>query len=461
MRLVAIDAFSHDETLFAGIHQSVLGEIGFRADTRVYGVQVAKIQELSQWYGSAQGADSLTGDGPLARSQAEVGGAWLQWEGGLLRSERGVVGQDQQNSAILMPSSPTGLIHVLIDCDDRHVDGVAVIWRAADERNFWCFEVGSAHAQLAIVEEGRWQRFPRVVGRQLPPNSVSTLQVYDDGEAIRIHVNGTLIYGSGLHDKRLHSAAGVGLRIAGSQRQSALRSFEAHSRQIRIPGIAELGGPRLALGQRAVLADEFDGAPGDLVGHLTTLGSQRWERQIGKGVIALTGHRSARVQANAQAPCPGRTAYTVAWPNPELADLEVVITPPGKSPGTPEKGRAGLIFWQDADNYLILSAFLDDWPAMSIAAFFQVDGFDELYDAVWSNVGSRMHWGEPHTFRVVFDGHEFTAYINAEPVLYRALSDVYPQSGGFRVNRVGIVANWEWGNDTGSAFERFVGRSGT
>jgi hypothetical protein len=96
---------------------------------------------------------------------------------------------------------------------------------------------------------------------------------------------------------------------------------------------------------------------------------------------------------------------------------------------------------------------------MSIAAFFQIDGFEELYDAVWSNVGSRMHWGEPHDFRVAFDGGAFVASINEEPLVYRALTDVYPRAKALRINRVGLVANWEWGTDTGSSFQRFVGRT--
>jgi hypothetical protein len=70
-----------------------------------------------------------------------------------------------------------------------------------------------------------------------------------------------------------------------------------------------------------------------------------------------------------------------------------------------------------------------------------------------------MHWGEPHDFRVAFDGHEFAAHINGEPVLYRALTDVYPDCEGFAINRAGIVANWEWGCDTGSSFRNFVGRT--
>jgi hypothetical protein len=459
LRLLAIDAFNTDETLYAGIHQSVLGEIGFRVDTRVYGVQLTRIPELGAWYGSAHGADMLTGDGQLGGASAEVGGAWTASEGRLVRTARGVVGEARDNAALLALPAPAGLIHVLIDSTEHSVDGVGLVFRAVDQRNFWCFDVGSGHAQLSIVEDGRWARHARVAGRHLPPNTVSALQIYDDGEAIRLYVNGALAYGTTLHDTRLHPGTGVGVRIHGAGTGVALRAFEAHPREIHLPALQAFAGPRFPIGERVVAADDFDGPPGDLAGHATTTGGVAWERLLGIGVIETTGGRAARVRATAQQPCPGRTAYAIPWSDTGLADLQVTITPAGRRRGTREKGRAGLIFWQDPDNYLILSAFVEDWPAMSIAAFFQVGGFEELFDAVWSNVGSRMHWGEPHDFRTMFDGTHFAAYINGERVLYRALTDVYAGCKRFEINRVGIVSNWEWGNDTGSTFERFVAKA--
>ena len=45
--------------------------------------------------------------------------------------------------------------------------------------------------------------------------------------------------------------------------------------------------------------------------------------------------------------------------------------------------------------------------------------------------------------------------INDEPVFYRAYRNVYPDLPPFRIRKVGIIANWEFGNDTGSRFERF------
>lgn len=458
MRLLAIDAFNSDPTVYAGIHQSVLGEIGFRVDTRVYQTQVAALLEFGNWYGSAHVADTLTGDGPLHLSAAEIGGSWKVHDGEFKRTERGVVGLSSSNVSVLDSNSSPGLVHLLVEAGDKPVEGVGVIWRAQDEDNYWCFVAGSRHCQLFLKEGGRQCRFPAVKDCRLAPNAVNSLQVTDDGENVRLYLNGDLVYGTTLSDTRLQNATGVGMQITGSEGPAWLRSFEVHPREIPIPRAFSPDERWVRHGERVVLKDDFEGAPADLAGHTATLGRREWRRDIGRGMIRLTGSGSAKVDGSAQRPCPGRTAYTVDWANPGFADVEVTITPPGTGRRMKEKGRAGLIFWQDPRNYITLSAFVEDWPAMSIAAFFQWNGFEELFDAVWSNVGSRMHWGVPHDFRVVFDGNRFLASINGEPVLYRALTDVYPDWNEFLIRRVGIVANWEWGNDTGSVFRRFIAR---
>jgi hypothetical protein len=50
------------------------------------------------------------------------------------------------------------------------------------------------------------------------------------------------------------------------------------------------------------------------------------------------------------------------------------------------------------------------------------------------------------------------AQINREPVLYRAMTDVYPRCDDFHIRKIGLVSNWEWGNDTGTSFQNFVVR---
>lgn len=459
MRLLAIDAFNTDQKVYAGIHQSVLGEIGFRAETRVYGTQVAVLPEYANWFGSAQGADSLVGAGPLHLSAAETGGSWKVLDGDFRRTEQGLVGAGNSNEAVLELASPVGLVYVLIETGSQPAEAVGLIWRAQDEDNFWCFEAGSQHCQLSVKEGGRWSRFPAVKSSRLLPSAVNALQVFDDGENLRLYLNGDLVYGTALTDQRFQGASGVGLRVQGNEKNVFLRAFEAHPRDIPVPASFDLGKPWVVRNEgRVVVEDQFAGPAGDLAGHRTSVGDRIWRRDIGQGVIALTGHSAAKVQGTVERPCPGRTAYTVDWVDPGFADVEVTITPPGKRKWLKERGRAGLMFWQDERNHFMLSAFIGDWPAMSMAAFFMWDGFEELYDAVWTNVGNRMHWGVPHDLRVVCDGQRFMTYIDREPILYRALSDVYPKWNDFQIRRVGIVANWEWGNDTGSVFQKFVAR---
>jgi hypothetical protein len=458
MQLLAIDSFNTDETVYAGVHQSVLGETGFRADTRIYSTQVAELPGFGAWYGSAHAADVLTGDGPLHLSDAETGGGWKVYEGEFRRTARGAEAVGASNTAVLDPKSSSGLVHLLIEATDAPVDTIALVWRAQDQDNFWSFEVGSEGCRLSLKENGSWSQFPAVEDCRMVPNTVNSLQVVDNGKSFRLYLNSSLVYRTLFSDTRLSGGRGVGIRVDGEQRGAWLRSFESHPREIPIPSALALNAPWVVGRTRVVVRDDFEGTPADLARHATTVGRRQWRRDIGQGEIHLTGRSSVKVLGSVERPCPGRTAYTIEWSNPRFADLEVTITPPGTRPMMRETGRAGLIFWQDAGNYLILSAFIGDYPAMSIAAFFKIDGFEELYDAVWSNVGNRMQLGRPHDFQVVFDGNHFQAFINSEPVLYRALRDVYPNCSQFLIHRVGIVANWEWGNDTGSVFQNFVAR---
>lgn len=118
-----------------------------------------------------------------------------------------------------------------------------------------------------------------------------------------------------------------------------------------------------------------------------------------------------------------------------------------------------MIFWQDDEHYVIVNNWLNDsYGGASVSCFSCVGGFEDLYDAVWTNVGDRVRWGVPHRFRVVFDGVHLLMLVDDEPVLYRALTDIYPEAARLRIGRVGLVANWEWGNDTGSRFRRFAAR---
>ena len=231
-----------------------------------------------------------------------------------------------------------------------------------------------------------------------------------------------------------------------------------------MPEQMRLGEPWCVEGGKIAIADSFSISPQyteqDLDGRRSDVGDQRWRKQLGKGRMLLTGDEAVKVKASPSDPNKGRLAYTVAWANPKFADISVDILPPGTGRHQKEKGRGGVIFWQDQNHYLILNHWLDDtFAGSAVSAFFQVDGFEEIYDAVWSNLGDRIAWGVKHRFRVVCDGLNFMAYVDGEPVLYRSLRDIYPKLASLKINRVGIVANWEWGDDTGTEFSQFVGKA--
>jgi hypothetical protein len=417
---------------------------------------VATLAGYDNWYGSAHAADVLTGQGSLAGSTAEAGGAWTALGGAFHRSAEGLTAAPGANAAILNPAETTGLVHLLVKTTDHPLKGVSIVWRARDSDNFWAFEVGTRQCQLAVRENGTWSRFPVTRDWFLAPHAVNSVQVTDDGENIRLYVNGETVYGSVLSDTRLNDATGVGLLVTGDGEVVPVRSFEAHPRSVPIPAELDLGEPWVRAGTRVVAKDDFVGPAADLAGRNTPVGGKTWSRDIGQGVIDLTGQGTAKIRATLKDPCPGRTAYMLPWDNPAFADVSVTITPPGTRRGVREKGRGGLIFWQDERNYITFSVFLDDWYGSSIAAFFYVDGYEELFDAVWTNLGKRVYWGMPYDFRVVFDGNRFLAYVNGEPVLYRSITDIYPDWHHMPINRTGLVVNWEYGNDTGTVFKDFA-----
>jgi hypothetical protein len=472
LRPVAIDALDDREILYAGVHQSVLGQIGFRAYTRVYGIQVETIKELANWYGTAHGADTLTGSGNLTNIPAARGENWQIIAGEFQRRERGLVATENNSLAILDPQAPSGLIHMEIITGDKPAT-CGIIWRFQDRDNYWCCELQENRVSLWLRENGKKQEIFSSSEDLLLPNTVSYLQISDDGKELRIYLNGKLSSDREcaseavraaprlgrdrvFRDERLATATGTGIAIYEANLELYLKNFEAHPRTVTIPSL-DLGLAWWSEGKKLIVKDDFQGWQGNLTGKTTSIGNNIWAKTIGKGAIEILQPGIAKVQADINNPNPGRTAYTIPWDNPHFADVEVTIIPPGKERGQGEKGRGGVIFWQDRDNYIIINTWLDDfYEGESISCFFRIAGFEEIYDAVWSNIGRAIAFGQPYTLRVVFDGNNYTVRLNNQTVLYRALSDVYPWATALNINRLGIVANWEWGDDTGSGFSNFA-----
>jgi hypothetical protein len=99
---------------------------------------------------------------------------------------------------------------------------------------------------------------------------------------------------------------------------------------------------------------------------------------------------------------------------------------------------------------------LDDSES-SVAAMLRFAGYEDPYDMVWSRVPDLLYHGVPLRLRVVCDGVRFQVYLDEEPVLYRALSDIYPGADCLSIRRVGIALSG-YGEDTGSVFRSWIAR---
>ncbi|HEY9600504.1 MAG TPA: hypothetical protein V6C85_02775, partial [Allocoleopsis sp.] len=332
MRPLAIDPFNDETTLYAAIYQSVLGQAGFKIDTRVYAAQVEQIPELATWYGTAHAADQLVGEGLLDGSEAAIGGTWTVYQGNYERTASGIRSLATDSLAVLYPSTPSGLIHAIIQTSIA-VTGSSLVWRVRDENNFWSFLLKGDQCFLQVKEDGVWTGVAVSDEWYLRPNTTNSVQVLDDGETFSLYLNGQLVFNTWFADTRLQTATGVGIGTVGVSSDSYISSFEAHPRSISIPSALDLGSPWIVQGTQVVVTDDFKGECRDLAGTTTKLGHQVWHKEMGKGAIERTGQGAAKVRASAQSPNPGRTAYTIAWENPHLADLQVDITPPGSDRG--------------------------------------------------------------------------------------------------------------------------------
>lgn len=427
LRPLAIDPWGDESELHAAVHQAALGQVGFTVDSRVYGVAVDVVDEMASWCGTAVAADRLSHGLPAPGALAERGGVW-HLEGGDL---------------VLHATEPAGLVHAVVHSGtDTAPSAAGLVWRGG-ERSAWRFTVASDGARVEVRDGDRLSVVARDDEARLG-RGPHALQVVDDGARIAAYLDARRVF-----DLDAGPAAGSAVGVIGPTGSAAVSRFEAHPRLVRLPAGLDLGGPWSECGTIERFTTSFGGADGDLAA------VEPWERTLGAGAIEVAGG-AARVRASVEQPNPGRTAYTVPWGH-RLADLRVTMTPPGSARGQGERGRGGLVLWQDDDNYVIVSTWLDDWyEGTSISSFYRLGGEEDLYRAVWSNIGRLVTWGVPYTLRVVSDGARLSAFVDGRPVLHRALTDVVPTAASISIERVGIVANWEFGDDTGTTFTSFT-----
>jgi hypothetical protein len=455
---VAVDQSPLTGEVYVGIHQSVLGQIGFRMDTRVHGVRVADIDGYESWCGGAHAADSLGVACADTGIVAEVGGEWAVWHCQVDQEIAGVAEPAVERLAVLDPGVPSGLICSLAESALAHPGRVGLICRCLDQLNHWRLELTNRTCTLVIVAGGVREA---VASRDIPvPSnpSVRRLQIFDNGSRLMAYVDGEPLADAWIKDERLRDATKVGIFTGIPEHGTGIiRRFEAHPCKTRLPKVLDMGKPWLRTGTQVVIADDFSGAQGDLDGRVTPFGGKRWSRIIGKGFIDVTGAAAAQVRGSVKHPCPGRTAYGLDWPHPEFVDAEVTVTLPGKARGERQRSTSGFILYQDNDNYMIVNVWRSDaYAGGSISSFFKFDGFEDIYDAIWTNVDNRVYYGNSSRLRLCCDGERYLVFVNDEPVLYRAFRDVYSDMGRLRIHKVGLLANWEWGRDTGSRFEQFT-----
>jgi hypothetical protein len=457
MSPIAIDYTPIPDELYLGVQQSVLGQIGFRLDTRVYGARVGHLTDYEDWYGGAHAADRFgTKDANPART-APIGGNWKTWRLNTVEVALSPPGTGATMVNVLDPGTPSGLVLVETAATHDFPARFGLVFRCLDEQNHWRVELRENRCELILMISGDRQL---IVTRDLgEPNEsrIRRLQVIDDGQCLMAYADGEPLLDTWIADERLSDATRVGLLTPDAEMsENMLGRFEAHPRRVRLPDIFDMGAPWFRKGIDVAIADDFTGAPGDLNGRSTSVGGRVWNRIIGEGIIDVTGATAARVRASVDAPCPGRTAYCVDWHHPEFIDVEVTITPPGTQMGDRQRTTAGLILYQDSRNYVTLNAYRSDYyPAGSVSTFFKFGGFEDVYDAIWSNVADRVNYGKPLRLRLCCDGERYLVFVNDETVLFRAFRDVYPDVDRLQIRKVGIIANWEFGTDTGSTFEHF------
>jgi hypothetical protein len=451
MRPMGIDSHALGVVdLYPGIHQCVLGEVGYRVATRVFGVEVTDVAELASWCTSAVFADHLTGDGPLDGHTPERGRPWRMMQGSLARTGRGLV-SDRGGSALAGLDEPAGLLHIEIDTGPQP-GSLGLRMRADESGEGFGFTIGPGGSHLdGSAVDPRWR---------LRPDAQHSVQVTDDGDQVGIYLDGELVSSTWVTPSESPSHNIVVELAAGT---TVLRDLEVHPRRVPLPTDLQMGQPWLPAPSVVRVRDAFAAHSGssDLAGTATSDGGPAWERSLGTGEFVRERTGGVRVDASIEQPCPGRTLYTVEWDEPGFAEIEIDAVPPGSGRGEGHAGRGGVVFWQDAQNHLVINPWLDDYPGhdgSSVSAFLMARGREDMYEAVWSNVGREVHWGQSYRLRVAFDGAQFLAWINDQPVLYRRITDIDPRAEPLEIRRVGIATNWEWGDDTGTVFTRFAAR---
>ncbi|HFC12787.1 MAG TPA: hypothetical protein ENJ56_08075, partial [Anaerolineae bacterium] len=346
LRPLAIDLSGNSKSIYAGVDQHHLGQNATATSTRVYDIRIAHVGAWQHWYGTAQVADSLKGKGVLQNNSAETEQAW-RVRGYLLRTPDGLVGTQANTYAQIHAEQPNGLIHAQIDSNQANAR-IAFYWRVSPQGDGWRVILSPFGSVVQCSILGGWIKIGSTK-KGLKIGRTQALQIRDDGEHVGIDLDGDLLFA--FDDRYNRTETGLGVAL---DHGVILHHLEAHARQIELPDRFDIALPYAP--QRPGVMAVWDDLTGQkqrpLQESKTAVGDREWLLGIGSADLQRTPRGTQVITS-----IPERTIYTFSWHDVAFASLAVDIVPP-RLGNQPQYARGGIVFWQESDDYILISSEL-------------------------------------------------------------------------------------------------------
>ena len=207
MRPIAVDPYDDTPIIYAGVFQSVLGQIGFRADTRVRHLKVRSIPELTG------------GDHVLFSDRLITGGTlragWTNHVGDISISHLGAAARSQKAFATIGVSGPIGLIHanVRLAADSG---SVGLAWRIRDARNYMLITLSAQGCSLDRVSNGDTIRILTDQLKSLVPGNTHSFQILDGHGTLSAYLDGDILFDRWVDEPDATPANGIGIAFSGA-----------------------------------------------------------------------------------------------------------------------------------------------------------------------------------------------------------------------------------------------------